>query len=319
MMAEKIFVVDDEVNLLNILKIQLGRAGYEVATFTAGSDAINQIVQKMPDLLIVDYMMPVMDGLEFTRKVKEDPATRSVPIIILSALNQTSEKLKTFEAGAEDYITKPYDIKELLARIRSAIARSKVQRPAQPEAPPKEGLTGRLSTISLPNLIQLLEMDSKTGILHVHSPSLIGGISFSKGKVVAASTGNFKGEKAVFKLLFLKEGDFEFEHKDEITEREITTSNQNLLLDAVRRKDELDEYKEIFPSLEMKVSLKDSSLKAQYESLRAVMKPEFMAILEIIKDDSTIAQVIEDSKQDEKVVLEELKAMLSANLIEVKP
>lgn len=319
-MTEKIFVIDDEVNLLNILKIQLGRAGYDVSTFTSPLDALQKIEQEPPDLLIVDYMMPVMDGLEFTKKVKAEAKTGSIPIIILSAVSQTNDKLKAFEAGAEDYVTKPYDIKEVSARIRSALTRSMAQKKKlPPERKPSEGLAGKLGTVSLSNLIQLLEMDAKTGVLHIRYSKGTGDISFSKGKVVAASIGALSGVTAVYRLVYLQEGEFEFENRETISEHQITTSNQNLLLDAARRKDELERFKEIFPSLELRISLKVSDIREKYTSLREMMKPEFLAVLDVLADDKTIDQIITESHQDDLLVLEELKTLLSSRLIEVHP
>ncbi len=317
-MTEKIFVIDDEVNLLNILKIQLGRAGYDVSTFTSPLDALQKIAQEPPDLLIVDYMMPVMDGLEFTKKVKAEANTGSIPIIILSAVSQTNDKLKAFEAGAEDYVTKPYDIKEVSARIRSALTRSMAQKKKMPpERKPSEGLAGKLGTVSLSNLIQLLEMDAKTGILHIRSSKGTGDISFSKGKVVAASMGALKGVTAVYRLVYLQEGEFEFENLETVSEHQITTNNQNLLLDAARHKDELERFKEIFPSLDLRISLKVGDIREKYASLREMMKPEFLAILDVLAENKTIDQIITESHQDDLLVLEELKTLLSSRLIEV--
>lgn len=269
--------------------------------------------------MIVDYMMPVMDGLELTRKIKAESKTGSIPIIILSAVSQTNDKLKAFEAGAEDYVTKPYDIKEVSARIRSALTRSMAQKKKEqpPERKGSEGLAGRLGTISLSNLVQLLEMDAKTGILHIRSSRGSGDISFSKGKVVAAAMGNLQGERAVYKLVYLQEGEFEFENRESVTDHQITTSNQNLLLDAARHKDELERYKEVFPSLDLKVTLKVSDIREKYSNLREMMKPEFLAVLDVLADNKTIDQIIAESHQDDLMVLEELKTLLSSRLIEV--
>ena len=116
-----ILVVDDDHSLLKMIEIILEHAGYEVTTADNGEDALQKTSEHPPDLIILDVNMPHMDGLEVCRRLKANPDTRLIPIIFLTADDFVEHKIAGFELGAHDYITKPFDSKEFLARIKSHV------------------------------------------------------------------------------------------------------------------------------------------------------------------------------------------------------
>jgi len=122
-----ILVVDDTVTNLELLEGMLGKAGYFVGSATNGEMALRSVQAGQPALILLDIMMPDMDGFEVCRRLKEDALTRDIPVIFLSALTDTADKLKGFELGAVDYITKPFHIKEVLARVRVHLTLSRAQ------------------------------------------------------------------------------------------------------------------------------------------------------------------------------------------------
>lgn len=124
-MADKILVVDDEPGLLNALRIRLQSAGYQVLIGTNGQEALELAREAMPEMIILDIMMPVMDGLEVKKRLNEDPLTANIPVIFLSADTATDAKLKGLGLGAEDYITKPFVPEEFLARIKAALVKKR--------------------------------------------------------------------------------------------------------------------------------------------------------------------------------------------------
>ncbi len=119
---EKILVADDELSILRTLNRNLTRRGYEVITAANGLEALERIEESLPQLIILDLMMPKMDGLEVCRRVRE---WSQIPIIILSAVGEEHQKVEALDLGADDYLTKPFGMDELLARIRVALRRSK--------------------------------------------------------------------------------------------------------------------------------------------------------------------------------------------------
>ncbi len=115
-----VLVVDDEPQILRVMRASLPIRGYEVLTATSGEDALNQLNKQVPDLVILDLAMPEMSGLEVCRRVRE---FSSVPIIVLSAKGSESDKVAALDLGADDYVTKPFGMDELLARARAVLRR----------------------------------------------------------------------------------------------------------------------------------------------------------------------------------------------------
>jgi two-component system, OmpR family, KDP operon response regulator KdpE len=115
-----ILVVDDEPQILRTLRASLPASGYEVRTAQRGDDALDEIRKEMPDLIILDLVMPDVTGLDVCRRVRE---FSSVPIIVLSAKGSERDKITALDLGADDYVTKPFNLDELLARIRAVLRR----------------------------------------------------------------------------------------------------------------------------------------------------------------------------------------------------
>ncbi|MHB8147448.1 MAG: GGDEF domain-containing response regulator [Vulcanimicrobiaceae bacterium] len=132
--AHKVLVVDDDRNLRKIIATNLELAGYDVATATDGRDALERIEEVVPDIVLLDLMMPMMDGYEVARRIRKhhNLAIANVPIIMLTAKSETEDKLRGFEAGADDYMTKPFGPQELLARVRAKIRRVEVDSSLSP-------------------------------------------------------------------------------------------------------------------------------------------------------------------------------------------
>jgi two-component system, sensor histidine kinase and response regulator len=115
----RLLVVDDITKNLQIVGTMLRNEGYDVMPATSGLQALERVRTELPDLILLDLMMPEMDGLEVCRRLKSDPATRQIPVIFLTASNEMEHLVKGFEAGAVDYVTKPFNAPELLARVRT--------------------------------------------------------------------------------------------------------------------------------------------------------------------------------------------------------
>jgi two-component system alkaline phosphatase synthesis response regulator PhoP len=123
-MTRTILVVDDEPGIAQIARDYLDRAGFRVLTTGDGSTALRLVRAERPSLLVLDLMLPGMDGLDVTRALRQDPATRTLPIIMLTARVEEADRLIGLELGADDYITKPFSPRELVARVRAVLRRS---------------------------------------------------------------------------------------------------------------------------------------------------------------------------------------------------
>ena len=125
----RILIVDDEPDLLELVKHQLGKEHYEVTTAQDGEVALAQARRQPPDLVVLDLMLPGIDGLEVCRRLKADPRTMHVPIIMLTAKGEESDAVIGLSQGADDYIRKPFGSKELVARIAARLRSSRGEEP----------------------------------------------------------------------------------------------------------------------------------------------------------------------------------------------
>jgi len=126
-MPAKILVVDDEADILEIISMALKREGYEVITSQSAEQSLDLVRVQMPSLIILDNMLPGMSGFDFCRQVRSSKIARHIPIIMLSAKAQESDRLGGLELGADDYITKPFSTKEVMLRVRAVLRRSQTQ------------------------------------------------------------------------------------------------------------------------------------------------------------------------------------------------
>jgi two-component system alkaline phosphatase synthesis response regulator PhoP len=120
---KQIFVVEDEKDLVELLTYNLEKDGYRVLSEMDGEAALKKIPEKMPDLVLLDLMLPKADGLTVCKTLKSNPKTAHIPVVMLTAKGEESDKIVGLELGADDYVTKPSSIKELLARVRAVLRR----------------------------------------------------------------------------------------------------------------------------------------------------------------------------------------------------
>jgi len=123
MAKKKILVVDDEEDILELIRYNLAREGYKILCASSGEDGLKAAKSEKPDLIVLDLMLPGIDGLDVTRRLKAEDSTRNIPIVMLTAKGEESDIVAGLELGAEDYITKPFSPRVLVARIKAALRR----------------------------------------------------------------------------------------------------------------------------------------------------------------------------------------------------
>jgi two-component system alkaline phosphatase synthesis response regulator PhoP len=124
MVKGRILVIDDEEDLIELVRYNLEQEGFQVEGVTDGESGLHRAVQKMPDLILIDLMLPGMDGLEVCRTLRADNRTASVPIIMLTAKSTESDRIVGLELGADDYVVKPFSPRELAARVKAVLRRT---------------------------------------------------------------------------------------------------------------------------------------------------------------------------------------------------
>ncbi|HEX5132313.1 MAG TPA: response regulator [Candidatus Krumholzibacteria bacterium] len=137
MKTEKIVVIEDEEDILEVIAYNLKREGYEVVTSTSGEDGLDKIARSSPQLVVLDIMLPEIDGIEICRKLKADPLTRSIPVIMVTAKGEESDVVLGLGVGADDYLTKPFSPKELVARVKAMLRRTRMR----PESETRERIS----------------------------------------------------------------------------------------------------------------------------------------------------------------------------------
>jgi two-component system alkaline phosphatase synthesis response regulator PhoP len=131
-MASRVLIVEDERDIRDLVVLHLQRDGYEVTSAGSGEEALAQVRQSPPDLVVLDLMLPAMSGLEVCRRIRQEQATATLPIVMLTAKADEVDRVVGLELGADDYVVKPFSPKELLARVRAVLRRS---RPGPDTAP----------------------------------------------------------------------------------------------------------------------------------------------------------------------------------------
>jgi DNA-binding response OmpR family regulator len=120
-MRKKVLVVDDDPDLLDLVSFNLRKAGFWVGTADDGAQALSKVRSFSPDLMLLDVMMPELDGLEICEMLRRDPATAGIPIILLTALSSELARINGLGSGADDYVTKPFSVKDLVARVTARL------------------------------------------------------------------------------------------------------------------------------------------------------------------------------------------------------
>ena len=230
----KILIVDDEENIRHLLRLAF-EDSFEVVEANDGMDAFEKAVHHKPHIILSDIMMPRLDGYGLYRKIKSRPETASIPFVFVSAKKDVDERVVGLEMGADDYITKPFSIKELKAKVRSITKKINDMKELG-------SLEGLLKEVDLVDVIQLIEMGRKTGMLVLESSKGPGRIYFVHGEPTYAAMGNSEGIDAFFTMLSWKDGRFKLDQKSVSVEPNMVHGGgQELLMEGVRLTDEMEE------------------------------------------------------------------------------
>ncbi|MCY4655557.1 MAG: response regulator, partial [Gammaproteobacteria bacterium] len=124
MQANTILVVEDEQEIRDLLQFSLSRAGFNVDPVADAEQALEKLSRRLPSLVLIDWMLPGIDGLELARRIRYDEVTKQIPLIMLTARGAENDKLKSFDSGIDDYVTKPFSPRELTARIKAVLRRT---------------------------------------------------------------------------------------------------------------------------------------------------------------------------------------------------
>ena len=312
MKPQQILIVDDDPKLLALLKSSLQKEGYVTIETLDGEMALQQIETEHPDLILADVTMPNMDGFELCQRVRENPATDNIPFIFLTAKGELHDRVKGLNLGADDYISKPFHISEVTARIKVVLQRSAMLAQAAEEK--ESDLRGNLEQMGMAEVVQTLGMSRKTGGLKIIHQSRVGKMYFDQGEIIQASLGALKDEEAVYRILAWNEGYFEFDSTD-TGERTISKSHNSLLMEGFQQREELAKYQEAMPPFNAMLMLADP---AQVNEL----KPVSQKVAKLIDGHRTIREIVDSSPLNYLVTVKVLYTFLKkqiAKAVESQP
>ena len=232
----KVLLVDDNPMVLEMLRAALAQFS-TVQTFHDGADALLKAIDEKPDLIITDYNMPGVDGLQLLQKIKSRPNTAGIPVILMAAKSDVNEKLKPVHDTVEDFLDKPFFTREAAAKIKKVVDKIALEKMAR-EAPGDSVLRGSLAQMNVLDLLQSLDMGRKTCALTLSNNGDNCKMFFTDGQINHAQYGPLKGDEAVYKVLSWTEGNFEIDFKGSSGEQTTTQSTQGLLLEGLRLLDE---------------------------------------------------------------------------------
>ena len=254
MAAPRLLIIDDDINILSTLRILFQREQFVVQTAFDGEDGLKKILSGGCDLILSDVDMPKMNGFEVFQKLKQQGMVQQVPIIMMSAGTNPVDRAKYIEEGAEDFVTKPFNSIELLARCRRVLARASGHIGVSTTPGTKEGdsavaarvteLTrGKIGEMQGPDLVQFFMLGQKDGFLEFTRPTATARMFFVGGQVVHCTvverTGiSREGEDAVYNMLSWKEGNFRAAFERVAIPRRIKVPTHELLLEHARRADD---------------------------------------------------------------------------------
>ena len=227
-----VLIVDDDETTHEVLGEYLILSGYRVLNAYNGLEGLALLREQLPDIALLDVQMPELDGFQTLEQVRRDRKLADIPILLLTSLDRHNLKVKGLEMGADDYITKPFNRAEILARVKVALRRSR--RFNRNNA----AMSGDLTAIGLAELLQTMELGKRNCTIAL--PGIPARIFMDQGAVIRAEQGRFNGQAAIQRILFLERGWFEVTLDDlpsDLTGEPMGVTG--LLLDTLTYLDEL--------------------------------------------------------------------------------
>ncbi|MEE4356507.1 MAG: response regulator [Desulfococcaceae bacterium] len=202
----RILIIDDDPMQHLILGDYLKLADYEVAHAESGAEGLQKLAEQKPDLILLDIQMPGMDGFQVMEEIRKKAANRTISVLFLTALNRQHLKIKGLELGGDDFITKPYDRAELLARINAVLRRSDRYRMLDGV------MEGNLSDAGLSDLLQSMELGLKTATIRLKD--MDAEIVIRDGELLYVRQGDFRGDEALLRIFLLEKGYFSIQFNE---------------------------------------------------------------------------------------------------------
>lgn len=296
--VRKVLIADPDLEAVRTLSKALRQRGYQVHYAADGSRALELAVLRHPDVVLFDEDCPLIEPMLFAQILGSNPRTIGIPVV-LTMSNPAPQ------GAVQDVLQKPFQLGEVLARIEEILSRA-----SGAERPEAQELEGSFAQLPLPDLLQMLKLNRRSGRLEVSRANEQGEVVVAEGRPVDASLGTVQGEKALFRLLTWKEGNFAFLPGPPPSVTRISRGMDDALLEGMRQGDEVRRLEPLLPPLKARLE-RVPGTRAQGGDA------ETEALLETLREPHTLAELLDMAPGPDVAVLEAVAALLRRGAVRV--
>ena len=314
MANETILIVDADTKSQKVLEVSFKKAGYRVALTETPLDAKRKIAVELPDIIISDTTFASGDGFELLASLKEEESTRAIPFIFLTEERSLPQKMRGFELGADDYLTKPVYIKEVTTRVELLLQKRAKDLFSESDI---EEIQGELANITMIDLLQTIEEELRSGSIRLVRGSREAIVYFREGNILDAICGKLQGEEAIYRLMLWPDGDFIVRYHDNVRRADrIEKDSSALLLEGIRRLETWNELIRELPGLHR-------LFEADYQRLPNFINEapaEVGRVMRLFDGYRSLRDVVDDSPVDDVTTLQIIKKLLAEDvLLDITP
>jgi len=312
----RLLAVDDNRLILRVIKDFFVPMGWEVTTAENVAMARSALGGAAPDVIVSDILMPGVDGWAFFEDVRKRKETASVPFVFLTVERDLPQRLRGLHLGADDYMTKPFAVEELHARIERLLERSAALKDSEGDG---SGvlLAGSVEHLAISDLLQILALNGKDGTVRLQRQDDLGRIEFAGGRIVDAEAGSAHGTKALFRMLGWSDATFRVMAREgEAPEATITTPTATVLMEGLVSLDEWARWGELLPDPRARLELADD---ARSKLSGQTLRPVEFDVLARSKGGITVARALEDSPHPDAQVAEAIYTLLARGVVRAVP
>lgn len=309
-----LLVVDDSRLIIEMVRDFFADRGYEVLVARNGADGLNLLRDRVPDVIVADVQMPVMDGWEFCERVRGDQATFDVPFVFLTIEGNLPQRLRGFHLGADDYVVKPFEIEELHARVERILDRRRAVLEAGRDG--EAVLAGSVEHLAISDLLQILSLNGKDAVVRLSEKERSGSIVFRGGNIVDAACGRVRGTKALYRMLGWAQAAFEvLPPAEEAPERTIEPPASNVIMDGLVSLDEWERWAGRLPAPDAEIELV-SGARSRLENHK-VTAAQF-EVLTRAKGGIRLRRLLDESVQTDAAVAEAVVDLIELGVVRAR-
>jgi DNA-binding response OmpR family regulator len=307
---ETILIVDADTKSQKVLEVNFKKAGYRVMITETMAQAQELLAAETPELIITDTRLPDGDGFALCEYIKQQPLLRDVPLIFLTEDGALPRKMRGFELGATDYLTKPIYIKEIVGRVELALQQRAKSMLSDADA---ELIEGDLAEITVVDLLQTIEVELRSGTIQLERNGIQATVYFQEGNILDAICGKLQGEEALYRLMLWPKGRFAVRYHESIKRPDIIEKDSTtLLLEGMRRLDRWNEMVVTLPHL-------SRIFEPDYKRLTQIsddLPVEVVRLVRLFDGYRTLRDAIDDSPVDDLTTLHILRKLLEDEVLQ---